>query len=48
MAKKKEVFKKIVSEQFSVSPKRGGGILKIEAWENKKGKIVSSLNFMVI
>ena len=40
MVKKKEPFTKIVSEQFSVSPKRGGGILKIEAWENKKGEIV--------
>jgi Family of unknown function (DUF6516) len=33
-------LKKVVSEQFPVNPKRGGGILKIEAWENEKGKIV--------
>ncbi len=33
-------FKKIVSEQFPVNPKRGGGLIKIEAWENDKGKIV--------
>ena len=33
-------FKRIVFEQFPVNPKRGGGILKIEAWQNDKGKIV--------
>ncbi len=38
--KAKTKFKKVVSEQFSVNPKRGGGILKIEAWENEKGEIV--------
>lgn len=36
----REKLKKVVSEQFPVNPKRGGGILKIEAWENEKGKIV--------
>jgi hypothetical protein len=43
MGKDKRVktkFKKVVSEQFPVNLKRGGGILKIEAWENDKGKIV--------
>jgi len=38
--KKKIKFKKVVSEQFPINVKRGGGILKIEAWENEKGKIV--------
>jgi len=38
--RQKEKFKKVVSEQFPITPKRGGGILKIEAWENKKGEIV--------
>jgi len=38
--KAKTKFKKVVSEQFPVNPKRGGGILKIEAWENEKGEIV--------
>ena len=33
-------FQKVVSEQFPVNPKRGGGILKIEAWENEKDEIV--------
>lgn len=33
-------FKKVVSEQFPVNPKHGGGIIKIEAWENETGKIV--------
>ena len=36
----KEKFKKIVSEQFPINPKRGGGIIKIEAWQNKNGDIV--------
>jgi len=35
----KTKFKKVVSEQFPVNPKRGGGILKIEAWENEKEEI---------
>ncbi len=33
-------FKKVVSEQFPVNPKQGGGVLKIEAWENDKEEIV--------
>jgi len=33
-------FKKIVSEQFPINQKRGGGIIKIDAWENEKGEIV--------
>jgi len=36
----KQKFKKVVSEQFPVNPKRGGGLIKIEAWENDKGEIV--------
>ena len=38
--KKKLKFKKVVSEQFPINLKKGGGLLKIEAWENEKGKIV--------
>ncbi len=38
--KKISKFKKVVSEQFPVNQKKGGGILKIEAWENEKGEIV--------
>ncbi len=38
--KKKTKFRKVVSEQFPLSPKRGGGIIKIEAWENEQGKVV--------
>jgi Family of unknown function (DUF6516) len=33
-------FKKVVTEQFPVNPTRGGGIVKIEAWENEEGEIV--------
>ena len=37
---KNDKFKKIVSEQFTVSKKKGGGIIKIDAWENSKREIV--------
>ncbi len=33
-------FKKVVSEQFPINPKRGGGIITIDAWENEKGEVV--------
>jgi hypothetical protein len=33
-------FKKVVSEQFPIKPQLGGGILKIEVWENAQGEIV--------
>lgn len=29
-----------MSEQFPVNAKRGGGVIKIEAWENEKGEII--------
>ena len=38
--KKSAKFLKVVLEQFPIKPKRGGGILKIEAWKNEKGEIV--------
>jgi len=38
--RKKTIFQKIVSEQFPVKPDKGGGLLKIEAWENEKGEII--------
>ncbi len=38
--KNKEIFEKVVSEQFPINPKRGGGVIKIEVWQNKQGKIV--------
>ena len=37
---RKTKFQKVVSEQFPVNPNRGGGILKIEAWENEKDEII--------
>jgi hypothetical protein len=33
-------FNKVVSEQFSIPAKRGGGVIKIAAWENQPGEIV--------
>ncbi len=38
--KAKIKFKKGVSEQFPINAKRGGGIIKIDAWENEKGEVV--------
>ena len=38
--KRKIKFKKVVSEQFPINTKRGGGIIKIDAWENGKGEVV--------
>ena len=38
--KTKSKFTKIVSELFPLSQKRGGGIIKIEVWENDVGEIV--------
>ena len=38
--KAKIKFKKVVSEQFPISSKKGGGIIKIDAWENEKGEVV--------
>ncbi len=35
----KTKFEKVVSEQYPVNPKRGGGLIKIEAWKNEKGEI---------
>jgi len=32
-AKKKKAFQKVVSELFPINEKRGGGLIKIEAWE---------------
>jgi hypothetical protein len=40
MEKRKIEFKKVISEQFSINPRKGGGILKIKAWENDKEEIV--------
>ena len=33
-------FKKVVAEQFPINPKRGGGIVKIDAWENNQREVV--------
>jgi hypothetical protein len=33
-------LKKVVTERYPISIKRGGGIIKIEAWEDAKGNIV--------
>ncbi len=33
-------FKKVVSEQFPINSKRGGGIIKIDAWENENEEMI--------
>ena len=38
--KKNRTFQKVVSELFPINEKRGGGLIKIEAWEEADGKIV--------
>ncbi|RLA24758.1 MAG: transcriptional regulator [Gammaproteobacteria bacterium] len=37
--KKKPVYTKIINERYPLSRKRGGGVIKIEAWEDEKGNI---------
>jgi hypothetical protein len=32
-------YKKVVSERFPISKKRGGGLVKIEVWENETGEV---------
>ena len=36
----KQRFIKIISDRFSVPKRRGGGIVKIEVWENEDGVVV--------
>lgn len=36
----KRQFTKIVSERFPVPQRKGGGLIKIEAWEDENGAIV--------
>ena len=36
----KQRFTKIISDRFSVPKRRGGGIVKIEVWENEDGAVV--------
>jgi hypothetical protein len=41
MAKQRKIspLKKVVDERFSIHRKRGGGLVRMEAWENEDGKI---------
>lgn len=41
MAKKKNLtFLKVVDERYTLPKSKGGGTIKIEAWENNDGKVV--------
>ena len=40
LLKVKQPLQKVVDENFPVKAKRGGGIIKIEAWEDSCGEIV--------
>lgn len=33
-------FKKVVYEVFTIKPKQGGGLVKMEAWEDAQGNLV--------
>jgi hypothetical protein len=33
-------YQKVINEAFYVAKKNGGGLVKLEAWEDQKGKIV--------
>ena len=38
--KKTKAFKKVINERYVLPKKRGGGIVKMEAWEDQDGKVV--------
>ncbi len=38
--KNKQKYIKVVDERYTLASKRGGGIIKIEAWENSSGKLI--------
>lgn len=38
--KKQKAFKKVVNETYVISKKRGGGLVKMEAWEDQNGEVV--------
>jgi len=38
--KQKQPYLKIIDERFTLSKKRGGGSIRVEAWENDKGDVV--------
>ena len=37
---KKDKYSKVVEESFTVKEKHGGGLIKIEAWEDSNGNVV--------
>lgn len=38
--KHKQAYLKVVDERFTLSKKRGGGTIRVEAWENDKGEVI--------
>lgn len=40
MVKKKQFFLKVVDERYTLPKSKGGGTIKIEAWENSEGLVV--------
>ena len=44
MVKKKQFFLKVVDERYTLPKSKGGGIIKIEAWENSEGLVVACRN----
>ena len=39
-SKKTKAFRKVVNETYLIPKKRGGGMVKIEAWEDQDGNVV--------
>ena len=37
--RKRPPLKKIVDERFSISRKKGGGLVRVEAWENERSVV---------
>jgi hypothetical protein len=37
---KRKPYKKIINEVYSISTKKGGGLIKIEVWENDLNEVV--------
>jgi len=40
LQKNKQNYIKVVDERYTFPSKKGGGTIKIEAWENKQGQLI--------
>ena len=37
---KRNNYTKVVNERYTLSAKKGGGVIKIEAWEDQEGNLI--------